>query len=109
MRICLYVYSFVLGNASNLLIVSTIKYQNIHKHTHAHTHTHTRYQNMKSYVPLPSTFKIFSTPFDFDCEEVLLQLQMELSVLQCSKDLKSKFLACHILDFYKNHINSSLG
>ena len=25
-------------------------------------------------------------------------------ILQCSEDLKLKFLACHILDFYKNYV-----
>ena len=29
---------------------------------------------------------------------------MELIDIQCSEDLKSKFLACHILDFNKNHV-----
>ena len=55
-------------------------------------------------VALQPTFKIFSSPFDVDCEEVPLQLQMELIDLQCSEDFKSKFLACHILNFYKSHV-----
>ena len=29
---------------------------------------------------------------------------MKLIDLQCSKDSKSKFFACHILDFYKNRV-----
>ena len=41
-------------------------------------------------------------------EEVSLQLQMELIDLQCLEDLKFKFLACHILDFFKNQLLSSL-
>ena len=57
--------------------------------------------DIKSYIPI---FKIFSWPFDVDSEEVLLQLQMELIDFQSSKDLKSKFLTCHILIFYKNHM-----
>ena len=47
---------------------------------------------------------LFSSLFDIDCKEVQLQLQMEFIDLQCSEDLKSKFLACHILNFYKNHV-----
>ena len=37
-------------------------------------------------------------------EEVPLQLQMELIDIQCSEDLKSKFFAFHILNFYKNYV-----
>ena len=48
------------------------------------------------------TIKIFSWRFDADYEEVLLQKQIELIDLRCSAHLKSKFLACHIFDFYKN-------
>ena len=33
-----------------------------------------------------------------------LQFLMELIGLNCTEDLKSKFLACHFLNFYKNHI-----
>ena len=55
-------------------------------------------------MALNPTFKIFSLPFDVDYEEVQLQLQMELIDLQCSEDLKSKFLACHIFDFDMNHV-----
>ena len=51
-----------------------------------------------------STSKIFSSLFGIDCEEIKLQQQMELNDLQRSEDLKSKFLACHIFDFYKNHV-----
>ena len=40
--------------------------------------------------------------FDVNHDEVPLEMQMELLDLQCSKDLKSKFLAFNILDFYKN-------
>ena len=36
---------------------------------------------------LQPTFKIFSPPFDVDCEKIPLQLQMELIHLQYSKDL----------------------
>ena len=61
-----------------------------------------------SHVPqeaaLSPTCKIFSLRFDVDCEEVPIQLQMELIYLQCSEDLKNKFPACHILDFRKRHI-----
>ena len=32
---------------------------------------------------------------------------MEAIDLQWPEDLKSKFLACHILDFYKNHMRPS--
>ena len=53
---------------------------------------------------LDPTFNIFFLPFDADCKEVTLQLQMQLIGLQCSEDLKSKFLACHIVNFYKNHV-----
>ena len=53
------------------------------------------------------TFKIFSSPFDIDREEVLLQLQMELIDLQCSEDLKSKFLVFHILELYKDYVHPS--
>ena len=59
--------------------------------------------SMPTSVVLLLTFKIFSSPFDVDWEEVPLQPQMKL-VLQCSEDLKSKFLTCYILDFYKNHM-----
>ena len=45
-------------------------------------------------------FKIFSLPFDVDCEKVTLQLQMDFIELQCLENFKSNFLACHILDFY---------
>ena len=49
---------------------------------------------------LHPTFKI-----DIDCEEELpLQLQMGLIDLQCLEDLKSKFLASYILNFYKNNM-----
>ena len=60
------------------------------------------FADMKSYAP---TFTIFSSPFDADCEEeVPLHLQMEVIDLLCSEDLKSKFLAYHIINFYKNHM-----
>ena len=39
-------------------------------------------------VALYTIFKIFSSLFDVDCEEVPLQLQVELTDLQCSEDLK---------------------
>ena len=55
-------------------------------------------------VTLCPTFKIFSLPFDVDCREVPLQLQMKIVDLQCSDDLKKKFLSCYILGFYKNHM-----
>ena len=44
-------------------------------------------------------FEIFYPPFDVDFEEIQLQIDR-----QCPKDLELKFLACHILDFYKNHM-----
>ena len=55
--------------------------------------------------PCSSTpnLKKFSLLFDVDCEKVPLQLQTELIAVQSSEDLKSKFLACHTLDFYKNY------
>ena len=53
-------------------------------------------------MALHPNFKIFL--FDVHCEEVPLQLQIELLDLWCSEDLKSKFLACYILNFYKNHM-----
>ena len=31
-------------------------------------------------------------------------IEIEFINLQYGEDLKSKFLACHILDFYKNHV-----
>ena len=49
-------------------------------------------------------FRIFALPFAVDCEEVLsLPIQWKFTYLQCS-DLKYKFLARHIPDFYKNHV-----
>ena len=51
------------------------------------------------YVTLHPIFKIFSLSFDVDCKEVPLLID-----LQCSEDLKSKFLACHILNFCKNQV-----
>ena len=59
------------------------------------------------HAALHASLKIFSSPFDVDCEEIPLQLQMGLIDRQCSGDLKSKFLTCHILDFNKNHVLSS--
>ena len=38
------------------------------------------------YVVLNPSFKIFSSLFNIVCEEVSLQLQMELTDLQCSED-----------------------
>ena len=68
----------------------------------------TRIPNLQPSRPMNTTlhptFKIFSSSFDVDCEEVPLQLQMELIDLLYSKDLKFKFLAYHILVFYKNHV-----
>ena len=52
---------------------------------------------------LPLIFKDISSPFDVGSEEVSLQQQIELIDFQCSDNLKSKFLACHILDFLKSH------
>ena len=52
----------------------------------------------------PITFKIFSSSFDVDCAEVPFQLSKELIDLKSSEDLKSKFLACHIFEFFKNHV-----
>ena len=54
------------------------------------------------YATLHPTYKIFFSSFNVDCEEVPLQLQMGLNDFQCSEDFK--FLACYILNFYKNHI-----
>ena len=48
------------------------------------------------------TYKIFS----FNWRSTIIT-QMKLIGVQCSKDLKFKFLACHILDFYKNHMRST--
>ena len=50
-------------------------------------------------------FQNFLFTYDVDYEEIPLQLQIELNDLQCSEDLKSKFLACHILIFYKKKTN----
>ena len=47
--------------------------------------------------------------FDVDCEEVALELQMELTDLQYLEDLKPKFLASYGLNFYKNHVLPSGG
>ena len=55
------------------------------------------------HVTLHQIFRIFSPPSDVDCEEIPLQLQVELIDLQYSQDLKSKFFVCHILDINKNH------
>ena len=60
-------------------------------------------------MTIQSTFKIFFSPFDVDYEKVPLQLQMELFDLQCSENLKSKFLAWYILNFYRNHMLLSGG
>ena len=46
-------------------------------------------------MAIHSIFKIFSSPFDVDCEDVPLQLQLKLIDLQYSEDLKSKFLVYH--------------
>ena len=50
--------------------------------------------------PLHPIFKVFSSSLDVDCEQVRLQLLMELQGLE---DLKSKFLACPIFNFYKKN------
>ena len=55
-------------------------------------------------IHVPFYLKIFPFLFDVDCIEVPLQMQIKLIDLQCLEDLKSKFLVCHILDFYKNHM-----
>ena len=46
----------------------------------------------------------FLFAFNTDYQEVLLDLQMEFIDLLSSEDSKSKFLACHSLDFCKNHV-----
>ena len=46
--------------------------------------------------------KFLSSPFDIDCEEILLPLQMKFIDLWCSENLKPKFLAFHIL--CENHL-----
>ena len=43
---------------------------------------------------------IFSSLFDVDCEEILLQLQMELIDHQCSEYLKSKFLVATTISIW---------
>ena len=63
-----------------------------------------------SVAPNP-TFKIFILAFDTDCEGVPLQLPMEVTDLQSSKDLKSKFLSNHILISRRTtcfHLDNSL-
>ena len=54
------------------------------------------------YLALYEVFKVFSLFFDIDCEELSLKLRMKFINPQCSDDLKSKFLTCHIFDFSKN-------
>ena len=54
-------------------------------------------------MTLHPAFKIFFSPLDAD-HEVLLQQQIGHFDLQGSDNLKSKFLACNILNFYKNHM-----
>ena len=51
-----------------------------------------------------STIIIFTLTFVVDFEEVPLQMQMECIDLQCSKDWKSEFFACVILDYYNNRM-----
>ena len=53
---------------------------------------------------LHPTFKIFSAPFEVNCEEAPLKLWIDDIDLQFSEYLEFKFLVCHILDFYKNHM-----
>ena len=55
-------------------------------------------------MALLTTYQIVSSVFDVDCEEVPSRLQLELTDLQCSGDLTSKFYAYHIFDFQKNHM-----
>lgn len=44
---------------------------------------------------------MFSAPFDVDHQQVLDEFQLELIELQCSDELKAKYLASNLLDFYK--------
>ena len=65
------------------------------------------FADMKSFKSFASIFKIFFTLFHVDYEEIQFQLQIELINLQWTKDFKCTFLACYILDFYKNNMLSS--
>ena len=55
-----------------------------------------------SYCPT-SNFQNFISPFEADFKEGPLKLKVVLIDLPCWEDLNSKFVACHILDFFKNH------
>ena len=69
------------------------------------TAVHNPWPSRSISVASHSTFKIFSSPFDVAYTEVPLQSETELIDLQFPEVSKPKFLACHILDFYKNHIS----
>ena len=56
------------------------------------------------HATLHPTLKIFSSSFDFNCEEVPLQLQMELIDIQCSEDSKSVVYCRWILRNNKERI-----
>jgi hypothetical protein len=47
---------------------------------------------------------LFSTPFDVNVETVPDEFQLETTDLQCSEDIKSKFRAITLLDFYKLYL-----
>uniref|UniRef100_A0A8C4WQP7 HAT C-terminal dimerisation domain-containing protein n=1 Tax=Eptatretus burgeri TaxID=7764 RepID=A0A8C4WQP7_EPTBU len=49
-------------------------------------------------------FQLFSSPFDVDCDAAPPDVQMELIDLQCCDDLRGKYLASSLLDFWSLHI-----
>jgi hypothetical protein len=57
-----------------------------------------RFEQFKSYS---QSFKMFFAPFDVDHQQVLDEFQLEMIELQCSDELKAKYLASNLLDLYR--------
>ena len=60
-----------------------------------------RFKDLRSHS---QQFQLFSSPFDVDCDAAPPDVQMELIDLQCCDDLRGKYLASPLLDFWNLHI-----